>query len=178
MANLLPQNLKKEYRKEYVLRAVAVWLFAFAVVTCIGMILLVPTYVLLEAKLNNYAPANEENTEVTAESSTEMIKTMNEYVALLKKDSSSRGIPYGIFARLFELKGKAITISRLSFSSVDGKLSMTGKAATRNDLKEFIDRIGEDEAFLPIENFPYADLSEPRDISFNLNIQLDEQIQP
>lgn len=182
MANLLPQNLKKESRREYILRVVFVGLCTSAAVLCVGVAALVPTYVLLDAKLSAIdQPQKPQDSKKEDTVSADAVQTVRSYVELLKQDTSSEEIPYGIFAKLFEVKGggSAITFSRISFSRLSQTLHVSGKAAVPKDLVDFMNRIGEEKAFVPIpkEQFPYADLTGSKDVPFSFDIKMN-QAQP
>ncbi len=172
MANLLPQQLKKDSHREYVLRTVFVGLCALSVLLLVGVVSLVPTYVLLDAKLSGTNKTSGLPDSKTATTSTDSIQIVRSYVSLLKQDTSSNEVPYGIFTQILKIKSDTLEFSRISFTRSDNTLHVGGKAATRSDLKNFIDRVGQDDMFMPIDNFPYSDLSGHKDIPFNFNIQL------
>ncbi len=172
MANLLPQQIKKDLRREYARRFIIVSMVLFSCILFVSIMSLSPTYIVLNAKksaLNDF----KDSLKIGEKDNTmSIISEMKEDVDLLKKDTFSRDIPYSIFITLFKIKTENITITRISFSQKDNMLDVRGVSATRNSLKGFIDSVGEEEMFLPIENFPYSGFSEPVNLPFNFSIKL------
>lgn len=172
MANLLPQEIKKDLRKEYIRRFIIVSFISVSCVLLVSIISLSPTYIVLNAKkdaINEY-----KNSLIVKEKddTTPMMSEMKEDVETLKKDTFSINIPYNIFTTFFNIKTEDITVTRISFLQKDNKLQIKGTAANRYSLKDFIDSIGEEEMFFPIENFPYSGFSEPTDLPFDFSIGL------
>jgi hypothetical protein len=173
MANLLPLEIKKEFRKEYSRRVVVVVLVALMGVFVVAMISLFPTGIMLYTKLSTFDKVYPPLQETTENSDTlTLINETQKRLDVLRKDTFYKNISYGIFVDLFKIKTNAIEITRMSYTSSNNTLDISGKAKTRNDLKAFIDRIDTSDVFLPIENFPYADLSQKEDIDFRLTITL------
>lgn len=180
MANLLLPHLKKQSRKEYILRAVCVCLCATALVLCIGVVALIPTYILLEAKRIDIDKQIQKPQDDTKEDviSNDVLQTVRSQVMLLKQDTSSQEIPYDIFVTLFKVKGDdpAIIFSRISFSRSNASIHVSGKATTRKDMVDFMTRVSEEDMFVPIpkEQFPFADLTSSKDIPFRFDIQMNQ----
>jgi len=177
MANLLPQYMKRRIRKEYLERIITAWLFALAGGLTVTIILLIPAYVLLYSKLSNLNQ-NVSGGVATAvvEGSADIIQTTRAYVTLLQQDTAYRKVPYGIFVHLFEIKTNSITLSRMSYSGASNKIGISGTAATRNDLKNFIDVFNDDSMFASIDNYPYESLSYSEDILFTFDITMKDSI--
>ncbi len=174
MANLLPQHIKEDLRKEYSRRFVIVSLMLLSCVLFVAVVSLSPTYIVLNAKKNALNEFKDSLKIGKEDSTMSVMSEMKKEVELLKEDTYSRDIPYNIFATLFETKTEDTTITRISFSQKDNRLNVKGVSATRNSLKEFIDLIGEEEMFLPIENFPYSGFSESTNLPFGFSIKLAE----
>ena len=177
MANLLPQNIKKKVCKEYTLRAVIVTFFASACVLFVACVLLIPTCVLLDSKLEglNVTCQSDDNEQKSSDEDHKAnMSSIEARLAVINKDTNAKKIPYEIMARIFEIKPATITLSKISYASVSNKLGVKGNAETRKELDNFIKIIGQDEMFIPLESYPYENLSSKEDVSFDFNIQLRE----
>ena len=99
MANLLPQDKKKEIRKEYRTRVLIVSLFVSGAVFIIVTVLLSSLYILLDSRLSGLNQTHKVSVE-KEEDLVKLEKSISETRAkleLLKHDNSSIKIPYGIF---------------------------------------------------------------------------------
>ena len=174
MANLLPQNVKKRLRREYICRTVVVAFVAAMYVLIAALVLLTPTYVSLKGRLEilRQTEAIGFNDDKSIEISIEKLNEARASLEILQQGMNTRKIPYGVFVTLFDIKHNTISLSRISYSRSDDKLNISGSAETRNDLKLFIDNIGEQDLFLPIDDFPYASLSAKENIPFSFSIML------
>lgn len=174
MANLLPQNVKKRLHKEYICRAIVVAFVAVTSVLIMALILLAPTYISLNGKLEilRQTDTTDSDDNKSIEIFMEKLDEARVSLEILQQGMNTRKIPYGVFVTLFDTKHDAISLSRISYSRSDDKLNISGSAETRNDLKLFIDNIGEQDMFSPIDNFPYSSLSAREDIPFSFGIML------
>ncbi|MCK5095767.1 MAG: hypothetical protein KAR24_00220 [Candidatus Pacebacteria bacterium] len=178
MANLLPQNTKKKVYREYTLRAMIIALIAVASVGVVASVLLVPTYVLLDSKLEGLNIAYRSDTDEqkdTDEDYKTSISRIEARLAVVQQDTDTKKIPYEIMARLFEIKPDTITLSKISYARASNKLMVKGSADTRKELDRFIKRIGQEDMFVPLESYPYENLSVKKDVPFDFSIQLREQ---
>lgn len=179
MANLIPQENKKWIRNDYLLRVLVVWLSVFAFIIIAATASIVPTYVMLQTKLDGSKTATQavdnNAAEINASSTEKLIKELRSRVDLLKTSIGAQSVSLGIIPELFKLKPEAMYISSISFSKSGRKITVRGVADTNKDLGLFINAIKnqkEPKTFLPIETFPFAAMSQPTDVSFSLEIRL------
>ena len=171
MANLLPQNKKKEIRKKYRLRVIVVSLFMSGMVLVSAFILLCSLYTVLCSRFSGLDQMHAASV-VEKEDTAKLEEHMNNTSAklkLLQHDDLSLKIPYGIFRSVIDIKSKEISLTEISYSN--DQINVTGFAPLRNDLQDFIIAIGKHDLFLQVD-YPFSNITQKEDIDFSLNISL------
>lgn len=175
MANLLPIEIKKKYRKEFVQRTVVGWLCMTASIFLIVAVLLFPTYILLKAEHKTLSVAlstNQEQEEVQVD---EIVSVMSSYVGLLQQDTYERQVPYGLFAHLYKNKSENIDFTRMAYSNADNTVNLTGVAATRKDLFDFYSQFDDDQIFRTVSDYPFESLGQASDIQFSIELKIRDE---
>lgn len=171
MANLLPQDKKKEIRKEYNLRVLIVSLFLLWIVLAIASTLLFSLHILLNSRLSEldqmHAVVVEESED--AIELKRLIDSTQTKLELLQHDNLPPKIPYGIFKTVFDIKPENVYLTKIAY--LDDQITVDGFASHRNDLQDFVFAIGKHEMFLPVE-YPFSNITQKEDIDFSLSISL------
>jgi hypothetical protein len=175
MANLLPQNVKRKYRKEFLLRTIIGWLTITASALAVAIVLLVPTYVSLQAKQQVLLVDQDILQEEIQEEDEDIVASIRAYLDLLKQDTSSRKVPYGIFRHLFELKDDTITYTRIAFAGSENIVTVSGVAATRQDFFDYYSIFEVDPVFDLIGDYPFESLGQAERIPFTFQLTLEEE---
>lgn len=173
MANLLPQNKKKEISQEHNVRFLTALFSVSGAVLIIATVLLASLYVLLDSRLAGLdqtykiIAAKDEDTSKLEDS----IKDILAKLELLEKNSSQTKIPYGIFKSVIDIKPNGVSLTKMSYSAKENQISVSGVAAYRKDLQDFIEAIENHESFLPVE-YPFSNITQKEDIDFSLIINM------
>ena len=107
MANLLPQNIKKSVRREYTLRVAIVVSVILSGVFVIAIILLAPTYILLNAKFAGLQVADQPNTTDEGgevEDYDAKISKIESRLSTIQQNTGDKKISYEIIDHLLERK--------------------------------------------------------------------------
>ena len=137
--------------------------------------MLLPTYILLHQELDALAtqlPAETASGDDPTEENTSPLERLEERVSLLQEHVHKQDIPYGIIARLTDIKPDSIALLSYAYSDSRQSIIVGVKAASSQDPVNFIEIVEADEMFEEIENFPYDKLGGSEDIEFDLPIQL------
>lgn len=158
-------------------------LLMIALVVVVAIVSVLPTYVMLQTEMTRFESvegANKNGIVTTASSSTaDMVKELRSRMELLKSNIDIQSVSLGIMPSLFEIKPDGVYFSGISFSKSGKRITVRGMADTNKDLGAFINAIKnqrEPKIFLPIDNdsFPFASMSQPKDVPFTLEIKLKE----
>ena len=171
MANLLPQNKKKEIRKEYCLRVATFLLFMLNAVFVMIIVLLLSLNILLSSRLlsfnQTFIAISEEKEDL--EELKQIMSSTQAKLKLLRQDDLSPKIPYGIFKTVFDIKPDNIFLTEIAYSN--NQIIVGGLALHREDLQKFVVAIGEYEQFLPVD-YPFSNITKKDDIDFSLTINI------
>jgi len=175
MANLLPQNKKKEISQENNVRFFTALFSVSGIILIIATILFASLYILLDSRLagldqtyNKVVVAEKDEDTSKLE---ESIKDILAKLELLENNSSPVKIPYGVFKSIIDIKPKGVSLIKMSYSSKENQISVSGVAAYRKDLQDFIDAIENHELFLPVE-YPFSNITQKENIEFSLTINM------
>ncbi len=172
MANLLPQDKKNKIRKEYRTRVFTASLFMFEGVLIITTVLLASLYILLGSRLSSLdqthaAAAGKEEDIVKLE---ESINDTRAKLELLRHNSLSPKVPYGVFKTVIDIKPENISLTKMTYSN-DNQITISGFAPYRKNLQDLVIVIGDHELFLPVE-YPFSNITQKQDIDFSLTINM------
>jgi len=182
MINLIPPTAKKKIFLEYWARVATVWLTTASVLVIVGIFLLLPSYVLIDSKIDVYAEGIEE-----------LIAEVNEYnnsVAQLIEASNQAKLIIGqedhrefsaVLSLLENIAGDFVTLTSYEFTrATNHNLSpivINGRAGTREALADFREALLADpaieSAFLPLSN-----LARDRDLTFSITVTLTQPKSP
>lgn len=176
MHNLLPQDYKKEIRREYRLRWIIVLLMFSALTGIVAIVALVPSFILSQTK---YSSINGQREAVT---STLQVQNEKETIALLesakrKADLISESSKNTSLIKALELlvahKRSDVRIIEIRFGVLagDGRpVTLIGTADSREALVAFSRSLQNDDALSSVA-LPVSNLAERTDIDFSLNVK-------
>ena len=172
MINLIPPTAKKSIKREYIKRVVTVWLFLFSSALAILTVFLLPTFVVLQSEISALEETAEAGRIRVAQydiSATELVKA-NAQATLLLKQATSSSLT-GIVDTLAILAGTKVSLTNYQFIDLDsvGKITVSGVAATRQDLAAFRDAVSNDARFSAV-NLPISSLIKDKDLLFTMNM--------
>lgn len=179
MFNLIPENLKKEIKKEYSLRRfIVILIFTFFVQTTF-LIFIFPTWLISFYKEQEVTlkqdQMNQHLSNLNIASTTEQIKLINNKLSILdKKLEYPRIIPH-INAILLN-KTDSIYITDISYVTKDAKnssITLQGKSKTRDTLTIFVRSLQSSGKFKSVD-LPISNFTKDKDLVFSINIIIEE----
>lgn len=169
MINLIPPAARKNLLTLYWARVVSVWSILLGVASLIGVILLLPTYVLVSIQTGVYESANADlaNSASTFDVSAAELITANQQAQDILQAESTQSFS-GHLLVLEELAGP-VQILELQFSSGDtaSQFTVSGLAANRLDLVAFRDALDASPQYDDVD-LPISNLIKDRDIVFTM----------
>ncbi len=171
MINLIPPTAKKSIKREYIKRVITVWLLLFSAAFAILTVFLLPTFVALRGEitlLEETAKAGLARVSQYDISATELV-TANIEAQLLTKQATTS--PSQVINTLTNLAGAKVSLTNFQFSNLAtaGKITLSGVAATRQDLAKFRDAVSSDIRFSAVD-LPISNLIKDKDLLFIMNI--------
>lgn len=180
MANLLPESYKKTIHLEYLLRFVVVALVMSFALLVIGIILLVPSYVISSIQSNAtkqqisliQSQKTQENRMVDetvlkrTEAELKVFSTEKSFSEVEKTIQTVLGhMPAGIALSTinYEKKGKG--------EATQDSVILSGLASTRSDLLAFRSALEKETSFSSVV-LPYSNLAKDKDVAFSITIML------
>lgn len=175
MINLIPPQAKKSLTLEYWLRVISVWCITFSVALLLGIVLLVPVYVLLNIQISVLSSS--------AASASQKIATLKDVskeldVASKQARSLINGLRFNYVseytASFRSLESEEIQLSQISIDrSKDGvaPIRISGTATTRQALASFRDSLLTQSQVASVD-LPIANLAKDRDIQFSLTVAI------
>lgn len=171
MINLIPPTAQKEVKREYWIRVASVWLLLFGVACAVGVVLYIPTYVLIQSQLVSYTQEFEQiNTENAAFRDARNALAESNAIAMTLGRTSMLPSFTEIIGELERNVGAGINLSEYQFSTAEGLLTnieISGTAVTRSDLTAFAQSLSDDVRFSKVD-LPLSHLAHDRNISFSL----------
>lgn len=172
MINLIPPTAKKSIKREYIKRVLTVWLILFSVAFAILAVFLLPTFVALRGEISSLeenAAAGLARVSQYDVSATELINANTLAKMLLERATTSS--PSEVINTLTTIAGTKVPLTNFLFSNVAtvGKITVSGVAATRQDLAVFRDAVSKDERFSTVD-LPISNLIKDKDLLFTMNI--------
>lgn len=184
--NLLPEENKILFKKYYLRRLFAVFAVLIFSIIVAGTIVLIPMYSLIlsyKSDLNGEPAAHSKKDAETSESppagqasaAALEIKKLNNRLSFVEKMSEAKGLN-PIFKNILNKKNPGVKITYFSYEKgeEDGKISLTGKAETRDDLVIFESRLkkelGDNKVVSPVSN-----LIKEKDLNFSLSLYVQNE---
>lgn len=171
MINLLPQEKKKELRKNYRFRLVIVGSLLFSAVVVSLCVVLGSFYLLMRIEKNDMSQALEA---VKADEALiidkGIIRQTGDKLTILLL-SSENVLATEAINSILDNKDDDIKINEISYSTSDtvAKIKLRGVAGTREKLLEFTRELEDVDKFSEIQS-PISDLSKSTDITFSIDI--------
>ena len=177
MINLIPPDGRKIAIREYWVHMFSAWAFLLSGIFVVAILLLIPSYVLVESQLaavegNNQKLRVAEDAFRMAEDD---ITTANAAIVQLSRQSEHIALSRIIESILGEVSG-GITLRRFDIERSDNgiqPIQVQGRAATREALADFRSSL-EDLALFESATVPISDLAREADLPFVVTILLVE----
>lgn len=177
MINLLPIEQKKKLHREYTLRLVLVIVSGFIMTTVIGVVLLLPSFLLSKIKervVSNQASLLERKADKeTANTLNNILINTKQQLTALSEDITETS-PSLVISTALSHKPNGVIIKQVLLDKTpDGTLlSIGGTAESRSQLTSFSSAIKGDALFTSVE-FPVSNLAKDRDIDFTIKVEGD-----
>lgn len=177
MINLLPEYNARVFKRMYLLRLLSVSLLALAVLVIIHSVLLVPTYVFLQAQILNQNIEKEFLSKtLVASGSNEVearLSALNEKIILLNTLPQQPTFISAI-EEILEVSRTGIQVTQISYTPYDPKthIGVRGIATDRDALRSFAQRLETRDGVAAVE-FPIGNLSKDKDLPFTISIVLE-----
>ena len=177
MINLLPPEEKNRIQKEYKRRVLAVYLFFAGGALTIGLILLLPSYLLAnvverDAKAEVAALQNSSESSEREEINSKLLLTKERLRAITAEED--RMDLYTTIDRIAEQSPGSIELTSFSYTKGQGEdpsvLLLGGLADTREGLLSFTKTLEDDELFDEVI-LPVSSLAQDKDIEFSIEIR-------
>lgn len=175
MINLLPTDARKQVLTEYWLRVVSVWLLLCTAVGILILVLLFPSYILLELQLQARQDTYQQ-VEVEQENFTQAqaeIRQTNAKAALLA-DVSDKMLFTEVLDALDVVQAETIFVRSVGMKRTEGvveTVTVQGEATTRDALAAYRNRIEAAPLFAEAE-LPLANLARDKEVPFSITVTL------
>jgi Tfp pilus assembly protein PilN len=176
MINLLSAQGKKIFTRMYILRLLTVALSMGAVLVVIHSVLLIPSYVFLQARIANQEVEGEFlGKTLEASGSDEVEERLTALTAKLTLLETLESTPLFVSAieDVLEVSRTGIQVTNIAYTPNDPKvqISIRGIAKDRDALRSFAKRLEEREGIASVD-FPIGNLSKEKDLPFSISIVL------
>lgn len=176
MANVLPKSFRDGIQSEYKLRLATAGLVLLALVLLAATILLAPSFILTESRLEQKQATlnslSEEESSTSTEQNKEIIAKTNEKLSVVNKETD-RLMPTDIAGLITQTKPNGVSVRRISIQKSEDESTQTidinGVARTRDDLLEFEDNLGK-KAQVQEVNLPIDTLASRQNAEFSLTL--------
>lgn len=175
MINLLPPVEKEKLSKEYRYRKIVVYAILFSVIFVIGIILMLPSYFLADARERVAEEErailinSDENTE-RAEAQAKLLEVKEQLIALNREKVRT---PLSTIISEIALYSESVSLHSFSYvrgnEDADSSLRVEGNAQTREGLLLFQKRLEEDDR-IDKAVLPVSSLAKDEDIDFTIQI--------
>ncbi len=184
MINILPIDDRKEIKKEYFRRFIAVSLVLLGATFAMAIVMLLPTVLFLSDYEQNYKDQLAYTSSKLADAGLSEIKPfvdeLNRKTKILT-DTNGFQSTSRVAGEILSLGGPGVAISSFSMR-VDGKkelVSVSGQSATRKNLLDFLDNLKKCKALplngcVPFESIvsPVSNILKDKDISFSITMEI------
>lgn len=174
MINLVPISAKKKLLKEYWVRVLSVWGMLWASALLLGVVALLPAYVIIGMQVNLYQDSADSASEKIASFETvsrELLVANRQSKDIL--DTAQLPLFSTYLGNIEALEGEAITMNNISMQRTEtggfGEIGIKGVAADRQSLAALRDTLLA-ETWIEAVDLPLANLAQDRDISFTITV--------
>ena len=175
MINLIPPLAKKKLTREYWLRVVSVWFFTFSTALLLGIVLMIPVYVLLNIQISALS-----SSAATASQKIATLKDVSNELDLANQQARAliNGLRYNQMSDYTEifrkLESNEIQLSQIYIDrSKDGvsPVRVSGTATSRQALATFRDKLLAESRVENVD-LPISNLAKDKDIQFSLTVTM------
>jgi len=172
MYKLLTEEEKIKIESEYKSRRLVVMMFFLVTLLLIGVVGLVPSYIIAASKERDANTSlemlNRSLSGRTADELDAWLKDINTKIKLFAP-SQDTDKPYEAFKEIIDLKPAGIRLTNLTYTKnkTEIEFKLEGVAINRRTLVEFQNKLNTSEKFTNA-TIPVADLAKDKDIAFNL----------
>tara|TARA_B100000745_G_scaffold254646_1_gene177096 strand:+ start:1486 stop:2025 length:540 start_codon:yes stop_codon:yes gene_type:complete len=172
MINLVPEEAKKFVKIEYWSRLIVLFNIALSIVGVVAIVLLYPSYVLLDSQLSAYVSKFTETEEMQAEIEAleSELLAANDLVAQLKNSFESTTLSELI--EVLDELGQGINVNYFEIVRVDREIKtidVAGIASSRNSLSEYSKAVTDHPLFKEV-NIPISNLAQGQNVSFQISV--------
>ncbi len=175
MYKLLPPETREKVRSEYLLRRMVVIMVAAAGVLGVGLVGLLPSYVLSEARQREVAQETLANGAKTASSTGESIAWLQGLNLSLKvlNPKLDQEKPSLDLMKVIARKGSGVRFTNITWTVADGttNLTLSGSAADRQALLTLQSALNGSGEFAAV-SLPVSNLAKDRNLPFELKLTL------
>lgn len=176
MFSLLPEQYKKDIKKEYSFRRLSLVFGFIGILAVVAIVVYVPFFLLAQMEKDSLqerittlqaTSENESGKEIRAE-----LREINETLALLKSDREGESIT-ALLQVIINETGEDITITSTTYRTSDVRLfeiSLSGVARDREALRAFGKRL-ESQEDIDVVNLPVSNFAQDSNIRFALTIE-------
>lgn len=173
MINLIPPAAKRAMKREYWFRVGVVWMLLLSIVLIVTMVLLGPSFVLVQTQLSAYQSELESATEAVAEQQalTASVRAANQRAEQVYQVGMVTPLNRYI-ERVQALQSADVTIRQISLereATTVSSVTIVGTAATRNSLTAFSTALNNDALFSDAD-IPLSNLAANENIAFTLTV--------
>lgn len=178
MANLLPQSFRDGVKSEYKLRLGSVGLTLLAVALLSATVLLAPSFILTESRLEQNQTTLDSLSEASAATSTkeskDIIAATNEKLSVVNQENNQLS-PTDIVNLVTNTKPAGVSIRRIALQDSENNseqsIELSGVARTRDSLLEFESRL-KNQADIQQVDLPIETLAAKKNAEFFLTIKI------
>lgn len=161
--------------RTYWSRVLTVWFLVWSLTLILGMIVILPSYILINSQSVAYEDSVLTGSETREEFEfvTNELKKTSQQVALIRKEASAVKLSE-YFDMANSLEGLGVTLNSISVTRNDTTVSditLSGKADDRLSLSSFRDRLLAEDKVESVD-LPISNLAQDKDINFNLKVVL------
>jgi hypothetical protein len=178
MFNVLPDIFKKEIKSEYYLRRLIVVFVFIAFLQIAFLIFLFPSW------MNSFYRQKDASAQMESQKSNIVSKNAAEILQTINLNNQNFGVIDANFGYLpvlpfvkeiISYKTSAITLTDFTYdnsqATTTAPMSVSGVAATREDLVAFVKQLEDSPTFSDVVS-PISDLAKDKDISFVINMNV------
>lgn len=175
MANLLPENFKKENRQEFFYRKLTIVAITALALIVVGCVLMLTIYFYLVLGGPAHADKGKILTELslTDQGLVKEAEVLNEQLKFLKPDKET-SLPSEIFTTLVEERKPGISIHHLALEcplpSASCNIAVLGRADNRQSLLDYVQVLKEKSLFSKVQS-PINNLISDKDSQFTLELE-------
>jgi hypothetical protein len=183
--NLLPLENKIMIKKEYLRRIFVLFGTFFSFTVFSGILLILPTFYLLDNMKYDYekqiSSYKEKTAFINSSGTLKIVSDLNKKINILKKEQDNRTLS-SIIEKIINYKNSNMTIKKISYEKIlfkeedkkdpitKEKIKIDGFSLTRSDFLNFLNLIKEDKDFNNV-NSPVSNLVKVNNVDFSIILE-------